>query len=375
MGLTTAESICVNPEYEGNNFFGYTNLKKSIMCEINTTNTATIRSIDGFREMVDVAKSGTFNISINLDTDLDLDTDDKFTLPVGMNEAGTCNMYSGTFDGNGHSIKNLKMNNIDKDKDSSIFCGLDGATMKNIHIDKTCEISGREASGLSIIAKGEVVIMNVSNEATIISSSVRGAGLISSVEDAITTNLTMINCGNKGNVVSKSGGISCGLICSDSNDQRGSINIMNSVNSGNLEGSNVYGISMYASKANNVVSMGIINNNTNEGYSFWPGSSDVTCTHLYGMNTSCVNCGESVTLFSLESKRNVFVIDDENHTRVDELLNIESNEMNYGMYWSKGLSVIKALSIQIEIESKATIKREVEFGVALKDIEEIHPFF
>ena len=378
-GLAGVGQFCVIPEYEGNNFFGHENMKKSLRCEIDATNAATIRSTEGFHELIDIASDTkkAFNFNVNLDYDIDLEqSSEKLRSPLGMDDnTKSCNVFKGVFDGKGHSVKNLKMVNISND--SSFFCGLDGATIKNVKIDKSCKIEGRECSVLSITAKGQVVLENITNEAKI-KGKLRGAGLISSVSNETKTVLTIKNCMNSGDIVVPDG-IACGLICrNDGNVNQVNITVVNSVNYGDLEGKYIYGISNYASEANNLVSLGNVRNivGENETYSFWPVRGTGRYSNLYGRNGTCVKCDDyNVTFFSKDSKKKAYVIDDENHTRVDDLLNAESNEKNYGMLWSNELELEEQLIVHIIIESGTAKEHKVNYATKMNDIEEIKPYF
>ena len=102
LGLSSLETVCVIPEYEGNDFAGCSNLTRSITCEIDATGAATIRSMTGFNDLVELAKYNNFDFNISLETDLDFNEENYFTFPLGVKDEGTCRFYFGTFVGNGH---------------------------------------------------------------------------------------------------------------------------------------------------------------------------------------------------------------------------------------------------------------------------------
>jgi len=154
------------------------------------------------------------------------------------------------------------------------------------------------------------------------------------------------------------------------------------VNHGDIEGSDGYGISNYVNEANNLVSLGIVRSIVEEGdaYSFWPVSGRGIYSNLYGMDGRCKNCEcdeYSVILITKDSKMKSYIIssnDKENQTRVDDILNFESNDKNYGMFWSEELEHEEQLSVKITIETKPKIERQVNYGVMMKDITEIEPY-
>ena len=63
-------------------------------------------------ELIRLFKDTTSTVSgrITLSDDLDFSAS-SINLPLGASDDNTCVTFSGTFDGNGHSIKNLRMNN------------------------------------------------------------------------------------------------------------------------------------------------------------------------------------------------------------------------------------------------------------------------
>ena len=83
-----------------------------------------------------------------LETHIEVTADLDFsfhTLPLGAFSNGTCVSFSGVFQGNGHSIKGLKMNNTKNEgyNNSGLFCSLKDATVENLVIDSSCSFIGQ----------------------------------------------------------------------------------------------------------------------------------------------------------------------------------------------------------------------------------------
>ena len=68
-----------------------------------------INSMEDFEEFAEILSYGGYDqdIHLTLNTDLDL-ADTSIVFPLG--DPMDCNMFSGVFDGNGHSISNLVVN-------------------------------------------------------------------------------------------------------------------------------------------------------------------------------------------------------------------------------------------------------------------------
>jgi len=113
--------------------------------------------------------------------------------------------------------------------------------------------------------------------------------------------------------------------------------------------------------------MGVVDG-SNESYSFWKDGVIIENTTLYGMNGTCMNCVDSVTLFSKDDTYNVFYTD-EQHIRVDKLLNRVSYGSGYGMYWSKGLTLTHNLIVNVSIGDVHVGDYEVIYGTAVGNIE------
>ncbi|MBQ8895380.1 MAG: hypothetical protein IJY88_01120, partial [Clostridia bacterium] len=107
--------------------------------------------------------------------------------------------FSGTFDGGGHRIKNLRVNLTASNSSFAIFAALsDGAVIRNLVIDSSSSIFSTGSTGAlaySVLGSGTITIENCGNEANI-SSNGYTAGLIR--YDNVSARVNLKNCYNTG---------------------------------------------------------------------------------------------------------------------------------------------------------------------------------
>ena len=110
--------------------------------------------------------------------------------------------YRGVFDGQGHRILNMILDQPDRG-DLGFFGAVgDGAVIKNLTIDKSCSVSGsRFVAGLigSTTTSGNVKIYNCGNEADVTAVN-QNAGGILGVDHQSWCTLELVNCYNTGNI-------------------------------------------------------------------------------------------------------------------------------------------------------------------------------
>ena len=157
-------------------------------------------------KVLDVAKANHFDANITLLDDLDF-SDSALTLPFGASSDGSCVSYTGVFEGNGHTIKGLVMNNEDNQVycNAGLFCGLENATFENLVIDSSCSFTGYSAGALSVSLTGSLTAINVTNKADVSGGSVCGGGFIGMITGLNQrTDVTFKDCVNDGNVIGSS---------------------------------------------------------------------------------------------------------------------------------------------------------------------------
>jgi len=155
----------------------------------------------------------------------------------------------------------------------------------------------------------------------------------------------MIDCANYGDILSQSSSDSqwtCGLVCSLVMD----IIIENCVNNGTLKGVNVYGISKYIERANNVVSAGTVDG-SNEVNMFW-GSVPSTQPYIYGTKDKCFNkCDGSVVLFAMNRTDGQYHTVDSDNDLVYSLLNNEADRKGYAFRWDHNLFLRQPINVPV----------------------------
>ncbi|MHC6179076.1 beta strand repeat-containing protein [Clostridium sp. JNZ X4-2] len=126
--------------------------------------------------------------------------------------------YAGTFDGAGYTVTI---------KNSSLFGGCEGATIKNLTVDGSLNFTGPVGGGgiANTISNG--LIENCHNKADINSTDGMNGGIA-----YMATNSTISNCTNSGNITGGKRGYIGGIVGNINGDS----DIINCVNSGNITG-------------------------------------------------------------------------------------------------------------------------------------------
>lgn len=104
--------------------------------------TVHIKNYDEFVEFSDEVNNGNNYNGTTVLLDSDLDLDGKAFAPIGDYDV----YFLGTFDGQGHTFKNLKVNSP-----SFIFLGLfgysQGITIRNVVMDSSCSLTSSYVTG------------------------------------------------------------------------------------------------------------------------------------------------------------------------------------------------------------------------------------
>ena len=152
-------------------------------------------------KVLNISEANHFDASITLLDDLDF-SDSPLTLPFGASSDGSCVSYTGVFEGNGHTIKNLVMNNEDNQgyNKAGVFWGLEGAVFENLVIDSSCSFGGISVGALSVSLTGSLTVTNVTNKAAVSGNSGVGGfvGIIESIKQRL--DVTFKDCVNDGNI-------------------------------------------------------------------------------------------------------------------------------------------------------------------------------
>lgn len=124
-----------------------------------------------------------------VETDIELLQDLDFsnaglTLPLGAKSFDSCIPFSGTMHGNGFSLKNLIIENHNKEgyQGAGLFCGLGNASVVNLFIDSSCSFRANYVGALSVTVLGSLTVSNVTNKADVF-GDVSAGGFIGSIAD------------------------------------------------------------------------------------------------------------------------------------------------------------------------------------------------
>lgn len=167
-----------------------------------------IGTADDLIEFAGIVNNGTTNANAVLTADIDLTG--KTWTPIGQDQKD----YEGHFNGQGHRIKNLIINNT-YDNQALFGQAVGGAVIENIIIDASCSIKGRSfPAGILGHVWGEgVIVRNCGNEASITAvkdgngdGGQNAAGIVGCSEKIVYIS----NCYNTGSI---SGDRECAGIC------------------------------------------------------------------------------------------------------------------------------------------------------------------
>ena len=233
------------------------------------------------------ATGNTVTTNIELLDDLDFSSS-TLTLPLGAFSNGTCVSFSGVFQGNGHSIKGLKMNNTNKAgyKHAGLFCSLKDATVENLVIDSSCSFTGDCAGALSVSVTGSLTVKHTTNNAAV-NGSYGVGGFIGYVEDMKqATVISFEHCANNA-IVTVSDECIGGFVGLIQGGTDMTIIISNSNSNGNVTGGWVVGgfvgIIQYSTNMNIIIS-----NSINNGI--------VTWGDIAGGLVGAINCNSKVAV-------------------------------------------------------------------------------
>lgn len=193
---------------------------------------ATVKDVEWFTSLVNESHMTT--IKAKLTADIDYEGVENAHTPIGPN---TTYKFNGVFDGQGHRIKNMILTSTGNGV--GFFGYVRGGTViRNLIIDKTCEISGNNQVGAFIGAAqtdaGTPLLMeNCVNEATVVSNS-SASGFIGAGQSAYPT-IKLVNCLNAGEI----SGTPATAFCSWMNKNGGTLT--NCVNAGIIAGADYSG--------------------------------------------------------------------------------------------------------------------------------------
>ncbi len=113
-----------------------------------------IGSVEELAAFAEAVAAGETDIDAVLTADIDLGTGEYQHLMIG----DATNMYAGTFDGDGHTIR-YQYTTVGSH--CGLFCYINGATIRNLYVEGSAKVQGIHFGALFGHAVGEVLIENV----------------------------------------------------------------------------------------------------------------------------------------------------------------------------------------------------------------------
>lgn len=228
---------------------------------------STAEGLKWFRDKVNSAKTKEeTKICAVLTEDIDLNNEPWTPIGIGEDTRKEDLPYSGTFDGNGHTISGLNVNY--GDKNGGLFCYVKSATIKNLTVAGSVTYSSGDG-----IAYGGIVgyadsstIENCTNRCTVTGRWYAG-GIVGWSADS-----DIIGCANFGNISSpfRSGGI-CGIVIGQVDTYGIDATIRDCYNVGMVSGKYAGGITGHSDSSDidiliaNCYNVGSLHGSTNTG--------------------------------------------------------------------------------------------------------------
>lgn len=211
--------------------------------------------IDTFEEFLAIEDNLSGNYKLTAD----------ITVTEGLSYKEEGKLFTGTFDGDGHTVT---LNFVDNEwARSALFCSVGACTIKNLTVVGKMESNGNSTAALIGTVKGDGNVITVENVTTDVSftaaNSTNGqGGLIGAIEDKPSVKL--VNCVNKGNIVGEVVGGLIGAIHWESG-----VEIIGCSNEGDITCINRYadyrGAGGFIGKVSNGNAVVTIKDSTNKG--------------------------------------------------------------------------------------------------------------
>ena len=176
------------------------NADRTVIVTALINNCYMIGSKDEWKEFCELVKDGETTLNAKMTADVDLGTDIAMVGELVVKPIGTDNTkpYSGTFDGQGHTLKvNWNSSTI---KHLAPFQNVDGATIKNLRVkgNIVSEANYGDVGGLISNSKGNTTITNCVADIYLRTTDSYIGGMVG---DADRGSLTMTNCVTTGVIV------------------------------------------------------------------------------------------------------------------------------------------------------------------------------
>ena len=277
--------------------------------------------------------------------------------PIGTK--GTSNVFKGTFDGDGRTIKNLKISSGDC---VAFFGAVENATVKNLTVEGN--VNGKNAAGIVARVVGGATIENCVNRATI-NASDKAAGIVMYAQGSSSSNqygplssdCVIKNCKNYGAVNANK--IAAGGIYGWSGDESGKLKITDCENNGVVTATNTAQAGGIAGNCRVITVENCANNGTV--------TSAANAGGIVGKNdtkaSTITSCKNTATVVGAEYKTGGIA-----GTFIGEIKN-SSTTGNDALVGTLGTTTTKDVNT-IEMAAKTKIKISAfEGNISLKNVE------
>ncbi|MBO7546033.1 MAG: hypothetical protein J6T19_04940, partial [Paludibacteraceae bacterium] len=224
--LTSDENYRVYKSVNG----GYTNDVSEAKQEYDTDGYFLLGSLQDWQDFAALVNGGTTNVNARMTADIDLGDDQTVigspTVSTTAYSLGAGAHYKGIFDGQGHTL--TVAYNATGSNSASPFSSIEGATIKNLHIDGTMVSSYYCGAGVASATGGNGnVIQNVWVSTTISATNGFSAGFVGCAKNG---SISIIDCLFTGSVTSSQSHNGCFVGYIDS----GSATVTNCLSTGNF---------------------------------------------------------------------------------------------------------------------------------------------
>ena len=202
----------------------------------NTNKVVTVESGKLLAALVEAVNGGNSYEGYTIKLTKNIDLNGKEWTPIGTK--GTSKVFKGIFDGDGRTIKNLKISSGDC---VAFFGAVENATVKNLTVEGN--VNGKNAAGIVARVVGGATIENCVNRATI-NASDKAAGIVMYAQGSssydqygpLSNDCVIKNCKNYGAVNANK--IAAGGIYGWSADESGKLKITDCENNGVVTATN-----------------------------------------------------------------------------------------------------------------------------------------
>ena len=223
--------------------------------------------------------------------------------------------FLGVFDGDGHTIYNMKLDQPERPKPNEDGIGFFGcvrvgndalpnAVIKNLTIDSSCEVKGSSAYVAGIVGRihertqdNTLLIENCVNKANITTSANHVAGIVGQITTISDRNVTITfkNCTNEGKITT-TGAYAAGILAQINNANSSTVNIIGCTNKGAVQTAGLCAAGIVSQANNCTVALNIEScmNMANV-----TSTDNKNCGGIHGANTSSkaiikiINCGNT----------------------------------------------------------------------------------